>query len=123
MKNHWIATVSTIIALLASGCDVDRGADLCELDEASMHEAVNSIVSSGQACQKDSDCVALDVSNGCYGACPVAVSATEITRLEDEIWEADFAFCTAFKEQCGYETPGCPALRPVCEQGQCRMAL
>ena len=117
---HRVFTLAMAISLMA-GCEWVRTPEACEADSEAMQTAITEILVGGQSCIMDEDCVSFDVSNGCFGACSLAVNRGETQRLEDEIWDADMAYCTGFVEQCGYLTPGCPAMRPACEQGQCRM--
>jgi hypothetical protein len=101
------------------GCELMRTPEECEADLEEMHAEVDAAVSSGIACQRDTDCVLFNPTNNCYGACPVAVNANEMPRIEQDVLRADAELCRNFAEQCGYSTPSCPTLEPVCQQGQC----
>ncbi len=111
-----------LLLLPATGCDYLRTEADCTADLDAMHDAVAMALGQGTSCRQDSDCVEMDVSNLCYGACPVAVHRADADFVVEAVEEAEAAFCPGFMEQCGYTTPQCPARTPVCRQGLCEMA-
>ncbi len=114
--------VSTaLIGIGLTACNLIRTPEECEADLSAMQDAVATSVDSGLACVNDSDCTVYDPSNGCFGSCPVAVNAGELPRIDQQIAQADERYCTGFGEQCGYTTPSCPELSPVCQAGRCAL--
>lgn len=116
-----ITILAALFASLLTGCEFVRTPDSCAVDFEAMVASVEDLVASGQDCRQDSDCIVMDTSNGCYGACPVAVNKLELSRLEKELRDADLTYCREYTEQCGYLAASCPALSIGCIQGQCRM--
>ena len=123
MFHRLFALLTVLLVLLSLGaCDYLRTEADCAADADAMHDAVAMALDGGTACRQDSDCVAMDVSNLCYGTCPVAVHRADVDRVSKAIDDAESALCEVYMEQCGYSTPQCPARSPVCNQGRCEMA-
>ena len=114
-------TVSLLLISLSACGYVRTDAD-CAADLDAMREAVSTALEGATACVQDTDCVDMDVSNLCYGTCPVAVNRADVDYVDKVIGEAESAFCTGYMEQCGYTTPECPVRTPVCNHGRCEMA-
>lgn len=106
---------------LLMGCELVRTPEECEEDLQAMQAVVAEAVAAGLSCQSDSDCVMMDVSNACYGACPVAVSILSYEQIGREIRDAEQLYCRQYGEECGYAQPLCPELKTACVQGSCRM--
>ncbi len=118
-RTVWI--LALVLAFLG-GCDYPRTQADCATDLEAMEAAVDLALEPGRVCEKDTDCVAMDISNDCYGACPVAVHRGEVDRVAAAVKEAEMAFCYGYMEQCGYTTPSCAERTPVCRAGRCEMA-
>lgn len=120
--NKVIVAISTVLMMfLVIGCELVRTPEDCDADLQAMQQVVTEAVASGLSCQMDSDCVALNVSNGCFGACPVAVSRDALNSIQTQVTDADKTYCKNYAEQCGYSTPLCPESMPACIQGTCQM--
>jgi len=117
-----LVSIATVLMMgLIVGCELVRTPEDCDADLQAMQQVVVEAVNTGLSCHTNSDCVALDVTNGCFGACPVAVSRDALTTIQTQISDADKAYCRNYAEQCGYSLPLCVESAPACVQGSCQM--
>ncbi len=117
-----LGVVGGIVVLGVGGCALPRDPAACEADRNEMQAVIDQSVETANACVVDADCVAFDPSNACFGTCPVAVSAEAVDAVQATIDEAENLYCEAYAEDCGYTTPLCLQMIPVCDAGQCTLA-
>lgn len=103
------------------GCELVRTPEECDADLEAMQQAVTDAVASGLSCQLDSDCIVMDVSNGCFGACPVSVGRDHYSTVISQVEDADRTYCKNYADQCGYSIPLCVEATAACIQGRCQL--
>ncbi len=71
-------------------------------------------------CEVDSDCVAVNTSTECIGACDSYVNKKFAGRLVRAIDKIDERVCDTFQEDgCPFVTPACLLQRPACQHNRC----
>ena len=115
------------VFLIVTGCifgdeEEDFGVEddgICDNDGAAAFDHIDVAISQNLSCEIAEDCVEVQTSTNCQGACPVYVSIEGATTVEDAISEADALYCPEVGGDCAYATPGCQALPPACVDGMC----
>ena len=111
---------------LPTGCEdgtvptVD-GCLACDAARTAVNNAKAAAQVANGACTAALDCQLVGNDTDCAGACPASVSDEAGYTTALGAISADY--CSDFVGECGYSTPSCFAGTPVCNGGQCDIAL
>lgn len=118
--NRFAIFFFAVVTAVFGACEDLDSMEQCYETLETMQATVRDVLLAGEGCMNDAECVMFDPSNGCYGACPVAVNMRDISWINMTIMEADNMYCQTFAEDCWYDEPeSCVAVRPACEMGRC----
>lgn len=90
---------------------------------AGVQASIAAAVAAHAECTVDADCTAVFADTACQGACQVPVSKAGEADLLAAIQNASAAYCQDYVQQCGYATPDCAPVTPVCKGGACALEL
>ena len=116
MKQKTLTVLATIV--VAVSCS--RCGDNCEERASKTRNMVDAAIAANKSCRVDADCVLINLSTDCYGACSGSVAATGAEEVRDAFSEANRSYCSGYVDDgCPFITPECLPVAVVCKEGTC----
>lgn len=101
------------------GCEPDD--KMCDERLAKMLRKTERLVRRTNRCESDEQCMRVDTSTGCQGACGEWISRMYVVPFDRRLDRIDRRVCGTYQDDgCPYATPGCIADRGACVRGRCR---
>lgn len=95
----------------------------CQQTMAAVGAAIDAAQATYGACVHDEDCTAVFADTKCQGACQVGVSKEGEPAFVSALEATSEAYCQDYTAECGYATPGCAPVNPVCKEGTCALEV
>jgi hypothetical protein len=113
----WVCAPGAFQATAGGACQQAT----CATMQQALSALVADLIDAAKSCQSDSDCVLVDVSTACQGACPAAINGDMKADTLAALAAFDEGVCKAFDyaAMCGYSTPKCMAPKLSCQAGSC----
>lgn len=81
---------------------------------------IHHVLEKTRPCRADDECVEVDNSTGCQGACGAYVNRRWAPRVQNFIDQVDERLCTGYQEDgCPYATPRCVVTAGACVDNRC----